>query len=176
MTPGRMIRRACCVVAAATALWMVLQTATAPSLAEPPRLSLEDRVMEIADELMCPVCRGQSVAESNSELAVEMREIIRRKLTEGESKEEIIAYFVDRYGDSILGAPPPRGKNLLLWLLPGAAIVAGGVAVGLIVRKNRNGMSDTEEAAPGATSRQSEADEDALYAARLEQELERYDA
>ena len=174
MTPGRIICGACYVVVAATALWMTLQTtATAPSLATPPRPSLEDRVMDIADELMCPVCRGQSVAESNSQLAVEMREIIRRKLTEGKSKEEIIAYFVDRYGDSILGAPPPRGKNLLLWLLPVAAILTGGVAVGVIVRKNRNQRSDADEAPPHSTP--GETDEDAIYTARLEQELERYD-
>jgi cytochrome c-type biogenesis protein CcmH len=93
--------------------------------------SLDDRVNEIAHLLMCPVCQGQSVAESNSNLAQDMRQIIRKQLEEGKSKEEVIAYFVNRYGETILASPPPRGVNWLLWMLPGLAIIFGGLGIGI---------------------------------------------
>ena len=98
--------------------------------------TIDNQVKEIAYLLMCPVCQGQSVAESNSQLANDMRQIIRTKLESGESKEEIIAYFTDRYGDSILGAPPVRGINWLLWLLPALAVAFGGLAIGLFLYKS----------------------------------------
>ena len=71
--------------------------------------TLEDRIAEISGELMCPVCEGQSVAESNAQLARDMRAVIKTKLLEGNTKEEIIDYFVSSYGETILASPPPRG-------------------------------------------------------------------
>ncbi|MEE9215237.1 MAG: cytochrome c-type biogenesis protein CcmH, partial [Thermodesulfobacteriota bacterium] len=68
--------------------------------------SIDDQVKEISYLLMCPVCQGQSVGESNSNLAHDMRDIIRKQLDEGKSKEEILAYFVNSYGESILASPP----------------------------------------------------------------------
>jgi cytochrome c-type biogenesis protein CcmH len=99
--------------------------------------SIDDEVREISYLLMCPICQGQSVAESNSELAKDMRSIIRQKLEAGESKEEIINYFVNRYGESILGYPPVKGVNLLLWILPALAVVIGGIAIGLFLRRSK---------------------------------------
>jgi cytochrome c-type biogenesis protein CcmH len=99
--------------------------------------SIDDQAREISYLLMCPVCQGQSVAESNSELAKDMRSIIREKLEAGESKEEIIKYFVNRYGDSILGYPPVKGVNLLLWILPALAVVLGGIGIGLFLHKSK---------------------------------------
>lgn len=75
-------------------------------------------VYEISNELMCPVCQGQTVAESNSKLAVSMREVIKNKVSHGESKENILKYFVKQYGDNILAKPPLKGVNLLLWIVP----------------------------------------------------------
>lgn len=99
--------------------------------------SIDDEAREISYLLMCPVCQGQSVAESNSELAQDMRSIIKQKLEAGESKEEIINYFVDRYGESILGYPPVKGVNLLLWILPALAVVMGGIAIGLFLHRSK---------------------------------------
>jgi cytochrome c-type biogenesis protein CcmH len=99
--------------------------------------SIDDEAREISYLLMCPVCQGQSVAESNSELAKDMRSIIREKLEAGESKEEIINYFVNRYGDSILGYPPVKGVNLLLWILPALAVVLGGIGIGLFLHRSK---------------------------------------
>ena len=89
--------------------------------------NIDDQVSEISYLLMCPVCQGQSVGESNSDLAKDMRSIIRKKVQEGESQEEIISYFVNRYGDSILGSPPAKGVNWLLWLLPLFSLILGGL-------------------------------------------------
>ena len=107
------------------------------SSSAPASESIDDQTREISYLLMCPVCQGQSVAESNSELAKDMRSIIREKLEAGESKEEIIKYFVNRYGDSILGYPPVKGVNLLLWILPALAVVLGGIGIGLFLHRSK---------------------------------------
>lgn len=99
--------------------------------------SIDDEVREISYLLMCPVCQGQSVAESNSDLAKDMRSIIRQKLEAGESKEEIINYFKNRYGESILGYPPVKGVNLLLWILPALGLVFGGIGIGLFLYRSK---------------------------------------
>lgn len=85
----------------------------------------------IAQELMCPVCAGQTVAESNSTLAVQMREEIRVRLRRGETRDQILAYFVGQFGESVLAAPPRRGGYLVLWLAP---VLAFGFGVVLMIR------------------------------------------
>lgn len=97
----------------------------APAAAAAP--SFEDQVNSIARELMCPVCAGQTVAESNSQLAVQMREEIRQRLRRGETREQIVAYFVGQFGESVLAAPPRRGGYLALWLAPVLAFALGVV-------------------------------------------------
>ena len=90
----------------------------APSL--PQEKTLDDQANEISNLLLCPVCAGQSVAESNSNLANDMRQVIRKKLEEGQSQEEIMAYFIDTYGETILGAPPAKGGKLVFMDTPRA--------------------------------------------------------
>jgi cytochrome c-type biogenesis protein CcmH/NrfF len=114
---------------------------------------------------MCPVCQGQSVAESNSNLAQDMRQIIRKQLEEGKSKEEVIAYFVNRYGETILASPPPKGVNWLLWVLPGLAIVFGGLGIGIYL-KSQSGKGQDDS---GKTKEKSAADSD--YMLRIDEEL-----
>jgi cytochrome c-type biogenesis protein CcmH len=97
---------------------------------------LEDQVYSIARELMCPVCGGQTVAESSSQLAVQMRDVIREKLRAGATREEIIAYFVGQFGEGVLAAPPARGGTLVLWLAPPLAVLAGLAIVFRYVRRN----------------------------------------
>ena len=91
--------------------------------------TLEDQIAEISGELMCPVCEGQSVAESNAQLARDMRAIIKTKLLEGRSKEEIIDYFISSYGETILASPPPKGFSIILWLLPVLSVLIGGAII-----------------------------------------------
>lgn len=86
---------------------------------------LDARVREIAAQLRCPVCQNLSVADSPSELAQEMRGVIREQLQGGKTPEEIKGYFTSKYGDWILLSPRPRGLNLLVWLGPFAAAGLG---------------------------------------------------
>ncbi len=90
---------------------------------------------EIASELQCPVCNNQNVHDSQSQLASEMRQIIRTKLEQGESREEIESYFVARYGESILLDPPKSNWSLLVWTSPILGILVGIVVVGLAVSR-----------------------------------------
>lgn len=88
--------------------------------------SLEARARAIARELTCPVCQGQSVAESSSVVAARMREEIARMLREGRSEDEILSHYVDLYGPWILARPPAAGLYMLLWGAPAVVLLVGG--------------------------------------------------
>lgn len=127
--PGRAAVRACAVVlACAAALACASAAVAAPTI--------EDQVHAIARDLMCPVCAGQTVAESNSQLAGQMRAEIRRRLLAGQSREEIIAYFVAQFGEGALAAPPPRGGALVLWLSLPVALLAGALILRGYLRRH----------------------------------------
>jgi cytochrome c-type biogenesis protein CcmH len=126
---------------------------------------------EISYLLMCPVCEGQTVAESNSQLANQMRAIIREKLLEGKSKDEIIAYFVSRYGETILGAPPAKGANWLLWTLPAVALLVGGLIIGLFIYKSKE-QSEKSQDGPQKPPTQSEPQ----YIEKLDKELKEFES
>ena len=118
----------------------------------PTGAELDALTARVADQLRCPVCRNQSVGESSSELARQMQAEIRRRLARGETPEEVRAYFVSRYGEWILLQPPPKGINLLVYLLPLAALVAGGWIVFRLVRRwSEAGASEASEPAGGAS-------------------------
>lgn len=86
-----------------------------PPLADPAR---EVVAQSLFHELRCVVCEGQSLAESDATLAQQMRSEIRRMLSEGQSKNDITAFFVERYGDVILMRPPLATHTLVLWAAP----------------------------------------------------------
>ncbi|MGD9652498.1 MAG: cytochrome c-type biogenesis protein CcmH [Candidatus Dadabacteria bacterium] len=132
--------------------------------------SLDDRVNEIAYLLMCPVCQGQSVAESNSNLANDMRQIIRKQLEEGKTNQEVIDYFVSSYGDSILASPPKKGINWLLWVMPGVAVVLGAVGIALFLHKSKR-PEDEVEFIPAAPGEESESE----YLKKVDEELKKYE-
>ena len=132
--------------------------------------SIDDRVNEIAYLLMCPVCQGQSVAESNSNLANDMRQIIRKQLEEGKTNQEVIDYFVKRYGDSILASPPKKGINWLLWVMPGVAVVLGAVGIALFPHKSKR-PGDDVEFIPAAPGEESESE----YLKKVDEELKKYE-
>ena len=98
-------------------------------------VELEAKVFEIAKELRCPVCVSESVADSNADISIEMREIIQSQLEEGKSKPDILAFFQARYGDWILLSPPKRGLHLLVWLLPLIAGLIGLSVLALVIRR-----------------------------------------
>lgn len=98
-------------------------------------VQLEARVFEIAARLRCPVCVSESVADSNSQIAVQMRELIQQQLVEGRSESEVYAYFQARYGDWVMLDPPKRGVHLLVWVLPVAALAIAAVTLALLARR-----------------------------------------
>ena len=96
---------------------------------------LERQVLDIAKDLRCTVCQNQPVAESNADLARDMRAIIREQVQAGKSRDEIVAYFVDRYGDYVLMNPPKRGSGAIVWAGPLALIVVVGVSGFVFLRR-----------------------------------------
>lgn len=97
--------------------------------------SLEARTSAIAATLRCPVCQGESIQESPSELAQQMRSVVREKLKAGESPEQIKSYFVSRYGEWILLEPKMTGFNVIIYVLPVVLIIGGLVFVVFLVRR-----------------------------------------
>lgn len=132
-----------------------------PARAEagPASPDLEERVREVASELRCVVCQNLSVADSPSDLAKEMRNLVRELLQQGKTPEEIKAYFQSRYGDFVLLAPPKRGFNLLVWGLPFVALLVGAGGVYLVARR---WTEQGQQAAPPL---------DPAYAERVRREL-----
>ena len=96
-------------------------TAT-PAVADPV---LEARVLKLSEVLRCLVCQNQSIAESNADLAQDLRGQVREQLGAGKSEQQVIDYMVARYGDFVLYEPPMRISTLLLWAGPAALAVAG---------------------------------------------------
>jgi cytochrome c-type biogenesis protein CcmH/NrfF len=95
----------------------------------------EAQVRDIVQQLRCPVCQGLSVADSPSELAHEMRNLVREQLQQGKTPAEVLDYFVQRYGEWILLAPPKRGFNIVIWVLPFVLLPVGAMAVYLGARR-----------------------------------------
>ncbi len=94
----------------------VVWTVAAARAAQP--LTLDEHVQVIASQLQCPICHGESVANSPSAVATEIRALIRKDLQDGMSDQQILNYFRDRYSDNILEVPPVQGFNALMWLGP----------------------------------------------------------
>ncbi len=94
--------------------------------------TLDQRVLNVAAQLKCLVCQGESVAASPSQLAQQMRVIIREQLQGGKSEQEVITYFVHNYGEQIAWSPRWQGFSLLAWLVP-IAFVLGGILLMLFV-------------------------------------------
>lgn len=120
----------------ALSLVSVAMLFTAPARAQSSvDSSLEARTSAIAAMLRCPVCQGESIQESPSELAQQMRAVVRDKLKAGESPEQIKSYFVSRYGEWILLEPKMTGFNVIIYVLPVVLIIGGLVFVVFLVRR-----------------------------------------
>jgi cytochrome c-type biogenesis protein CcmH len=87
----------------------------APAASDP---ALEKRVMALSHELRCLVCQNQTIADSNADLAVDLRNEVREKMRQGKSDSEIIDYMTARYGDFVLYRPPVKATTLVLWFGP----------------------------------------------------------
>jgi cytochrome c-type biogenesis protein CcmH len=97
--------------------------------------AIERMTTMLASELRCPVCQGNSIQDSPSELALQMRDVIRDQLRAGKTPDEVRGYFVDKYGEWILLAPKAEGLNLVVYLVPLVAVLIGGLIVWRTVRR-----------------------------------------
>jgi cytochrome c-type biogenesis protein CcmH len=125
----------------------------------------ELQVRQIAAQLRCPVCQGLSVADSPSELAHEMRTLVQEQLQQGKTPEQVLDYFVQRYGEWILLAPPKRGFNLIIWVLPFVLLGTGAVVVYIGARRWVRRSPANASPTVGL---------DSPYAERLQRELDSY--
>ncbi len=135
-----------------------------------PALAEEATGSDIAKQLMC-MCPDCSMILANCDCGFQeqMVALIKQKLSQGQSAEEIIQSFVDQYGERVLASPPKRGFNLVAWLLPFAAILGGGGVIYIALKawvkrgkgRQTNAVTETEE-------------EDEEYRHRLEKELEEF--
>ena len=135
---------------------MVLVVSTAASVGAQDTYS--ERTLELSRQLECPVCQGQTIGESQSALARTMRAIVEEKVQAGESDEEILQYFADRYGDSVLVEPPKSGVGIGLWWIPPLVTLLGAGVVVMYVRE-RTDRSATASATPSSNSDDDELEE-----------------
>ena len=105
------------------------------ALAAASTAEIEDRTREISTELRCVVCQNLSVADSPSEMAQQMRAIVREQVQAGKSTEQIKEFFVSKYGDWVLLRPKTTGVSALLWILPYVALVCGMIAALWFIRR-----------------------------------------
>lgn len=96
---------------------------------------IELQTRALADVLRCPVCQGLSLQDSPAELSQEMRDVIRAKLREGNTPDEVKDYFVSKYGEWILLQPEAKGFNLTVYILPIVMLIAGAVLVVFLARR-----------------------------------------
>jgi cytochrome c-type biogenesis protein CcmH len=114
----------------------------------------EEAVHDVAGQLRCVVCQSLSVVDSPSEIAHQMKDIIRERLAAGETPEQVRAYFVEKYGTWILLAPPRQGFNLLVWVVPFAGIALGLVVIFVVVRRwSRRAMAVPPPVEPAMRAR-----------------------
>ena len=106
-----------------------------PPLSTADSVALEAATTALASELRCPVCQGNSIQDSPSELALQMRSLVRDQLRSGKTPDEVRAYFVDKYGEWILLAPKAEGFNLVVYIIPFVAILVGALIVWRTVKR-----------------------------------------
>lgn len=130
---------------------------------------------DVAGDLMSPACPGRTLLNCTSNQAEQWRELIRQKLAQGESKEQILQHFVDMNGEAILAAPPKKGFALTAWLLPMFVVVNGVVLIIALTRRwarrhtaATHSMRSHEATAPPALHASDP------YLRRLQKELEEF--
>jgi len=97
----------------------------------------EQRFRNLIEELRCPKCQNQSISDSDADIAQDMREQVAEMLREGRSDEEIVQFFVTRYGDFVTYKPPVNAETMILWAGPGVVFVIGLMLVLLQIRRAR---------------------------------------
>jgi len=123
-------------------LWVLLLWAPLNLCAQIAQPTPEDpvankRAVQLAEQLRCLVCQNQSLADSNAELALDLRRQIREQIAQGRSNDEIVDFMVSRYGDFVLYRPPLKASTWLLWFGPPLVLLVGFVVLMRTVRERR---------------------------------------
>jgi len=122
---------------------LVLIFLSSPAFAIHPDERMADPVMEaraqhLYEQLRCTVCQNQSIADSNADIAADLRHLVREELEKGRSDEEILAYIQSRYGDFVLMRPPFAPHTWALWLLPLIMLAGGGIVWLRMIREKKS--------------------------------------
>lgn len=126
---------------------------------------LQERSLRIERQLSCPTCTNLRLDVCELPICQDMRRLIRERLEAGDDEGRIMGYFVDRYGDRVLLAPPQGGVHLAAWLLPAAVVLAGALATVAVLAGWRRRAKTLDVAAGGVAG---------AYRARIEAEMERF--
>lgn len=144
---------------------LALAALTAGSALAQEPLPSDDEVNAIAKQLYCPVCENIPLDVCPTQACQQWRQVIRDKLGEGWSEDQIKTYFVDQYGDRVLAEPPPRGLNLLVYIVPPVVFLAGVLVLVQAMRAWRS--PQPVEISPA------DLKDDDEYIKRMEEELAR---
>ncbi len=120
-----------------------------PAAATPGPAAVSERLKHLSEELRCLVCQNQTLADSNADLAVDLRRQVETMIIGGRSDNEIRDYMVARYGDFVLYKPPVQRNTWLLWFGPFALLAAGGLMGWWVQRRSRVQATQTPGSAPG---------------------------
>jgi len=133
------------VLAIALALYLgaaSAQPATPPSPA--PDAGEQARILKLSEKLRCLVCQNQSLADSNAELALDLRRELREQVSAGRSDDQIVEFMVERYGDFVLYKPPFKLTTALLWVGPFVLLAVAATALFVMLRRRRSLRAEPE--------------------------------
>ena len=154
------MKRLFVVAAAALAL-------AAPAAAACPKTSLA----KLENEVMCPVCQGETIAQSDSQAAAQVKRFIQGRVQACASEAQIKRELVDQYGTQILAAPPRHGFGWVAWLLPAIGLVGAALAMALLARRWSRREADRPPGSPALDGPPIDPD----LERRLDDELKRFD-
>jgi cytochrome c-type biogenesis protein CcmH len=151
-------------------IWLAALPPAADAALQPDELledpELEARARALGKQLRCVVCQNQSIDDSNADLAQDFRRIVRERVVEGESDEEVLQYMVDRYGEFVLLKPPVTAGTIILWTGPFAVLLLGAGIAYTTARRKRD-ADEAAELSPEERRRLSELLDDDSAAAEV---------
>lgn len=142
------------------ALWLTSTVAIASEINEAAVAAdpvAEKRLQSLSEELRCLVCQNQTIADSNAELAQDLRREIRGMIKAGQSDQQIIDFMVARYGDFVLYRPPVKGITLLLWGGPVALLLFGVLALRSYLKRRTTRLNEQEKPLTADEARRADA-------------------
>lgn len=123
-------------------LLLLMSPAYGEDVNTPVDVAVEKRMLKLSEELRCLVCQNQSLADSESGLAGDLRREIRTMIVQGKNDKEIVDFLVQRYGDFVRYRPPVKSTTVLLWFGPFALLAVAGTALYLRVKRRKRQLVD----------------------------------